>query len=357
MPRSRRIRVSTGIYRDESGLAAVVKVRDIQREQRYPAGTPLEELRRWREATRIELRRLAPAATRGTLQGDAERYLKQIRHLTSARTRRSDLKAWTARYATLSRARITPAVVRETISAWSDAGVAPKTINNRVQTLANLYRTLDGKRTRTPCDDIAPLHVPKTPPIAVDPAIIRRVERKLRQYQRDGWLDDGKTRARFMVLAACGRRPSEVMRTEPEDVDLERRVWSVRDGKGGWSPGLFLNDDMLAAWQAFIAAKAWGPFNTSSFARVLRSCGWPKGVRPYNLRHSVGISLSEAGIDLADIQAVMGHKRIATTRRFYVPVLGGRMEAAGKAIDGRMQWKPRKKRQRRAGRSGPAQAA
>ena len=42
--------------------------------------------------------------------------------------------------------------------------------------------------------------------------------------------------------------------------------------------------------------------------------------------------------------AHMGHTRIATTRKFYVPVLGARLEAAGKAIEGRIGWRPKKKR-------------
>jgi integrase len=341
MPRSPRKRLGEGIYRDATGLSAVVGVRDRQREKRFPFGTPLEELRAWRKRTRVDLEAIAPRATRGTLAADIEAYLRQIKALTSARTRTSELKAWAAKFGKVPRSRLTPAIVRETMGVWADAGVAPKTINNRVQSLATMWRALDGARAMTPCDEITALHVERTPPVAVSPATIRRVATALARREKDGWLPTAKTRARFMVLAACGRRPSELMRAQPEDVDLTRRVWVVRDGKGGWSPGVYLNDDMVAAWQVFIAAQAWGPYNTSSFAEALREAGWPTGVRPYQLRHSVGISLSEAGVDLADVQAHMGHARIATTRKFYVPVLGARLEAAGRAIEGRIGWKPK----------------
>jgi site-specific recombinase XerD len=83
-----------------------------------------------------------------------------------------------------------------------------------------------------------------------------------------------------------------------------------------------------AAWQLFVAAKAWGPFNTGSFAKRLRSAGWPEGVRPYQLRHTVGLALSEAGVDLADVSALLGHSRPLTTRSHYVPVLGSRLQDA-----------------------------
>ena len=87
-------------------------------------------------------------------------------------------------------------------------------------------------------------------------------------------------------------------------------MWAVRDGKGGWSPGCYLTDDAVVAWRLFIQADAWGPYETSSLARVLRAAGWPVGVRPYSLRHTLGQTLSEAGVDLADVGTALGHTRV-----------------------------------------------
>lgn len=145
-----------------------------------------------------------------------------------------------------------------------------------------------------------------------------------------------------MVYAASGRRPSEIMRAQPSDIDLTRRIWRVRDGKGGFTPGgLYLHDDLLAAWQAFIAADAWGTFLPRDFADTLRRRGgWPHDLRLYNLRHSVGIALAEQGTDLADISAWLGHSRPLTTRSHYVPVTTGRMRAAGDHLGSRFGWKP-----------------
>jgi integrase len=139
-----------------------------------------------------------------------------------------------------------------------------------------------------------------------------------------------------MVRAATGRRPVEIMRALPEDVDLERRIWRVSDAKGGWSEGLYLNDDMLEAWRVFAEADAWGAFNTGSMAEVLRAAGWPEGIRPYNLRHSIGIGLSELGHDLADVGGWLGHSDIRTTRSAYVPVLHSRMQRLSESLSGRL---------------------
>lgn len=339
MTRSRRVRLEPNIYQDAFGLAAKVQVGLLSREKRFPADASLRTIHRWISRTRSELADEQPTTKRGTLAVDAERYYKRIAHLASWRERRSEIRAWVARYGPRSRAKITRADVLETRNVWLAEGKAPKTVNHRVAALAHLYRELDGRRARTPCDDVTPLEVPRTPPLAVPPETIRAVYLQLLEHERLGLLRDACTRARFMVMAASGVRASELMRAEPSDVDLERRIWRTRDGKGGLRPGgLYLHDDLLEAWKVFVAAAAWGTFETSSMALVLRHCGWPAGVRPYTLRHSVGIALSESGTDLADVGAWLGHSRVDTTRKFYVPVLAGRMKAVGEVIGGWIKW-------------------
>ena len=334
----KRTRIDTGIYRDRAGYSVMVHANGARRELRFPRDTSLRVLKAARNDLRVRLQHERPKPTRGTLEQDAERYVRQVRYLTSWTERRSEVRAWVARLGRLQRARITSEHVRQAIGDWTEAGPSPKTIKNRVYTLRHLYRTLDGRRALTPCDEVDLPAVPRTIAVAVSPQLIVQVELAMREQERKGRLRSKKTRARFMVLASTGKRPSELMRAEPTDVDLERRVWIVRDGKGGFSPGVYLNDDMLAAWRLFLEADAWGEFSTNSLARRLRSAGWPKNVRPYNLRHSTGIALSERGTDLADIQAFMGHKQIATTRRHYVPVLNSRMQLASEQIDGRFGW-------------------
>ncbi len=73
----RRVRVAEGVYKDRHGLAATVKVNGIQRELRFPAGTPLKTIRARRDELRASLRTL-PAGEQHTLAHDAERYLQQV---------------------------------------------------------------------------------------------------------------------------------------------------------------------------------------------------------------------------------------------------------------------------------------
>lgn len=331
-------KLPTGIYRTKYGFRATLKVGTVNKTKRYPPDTDIALIERWREETRVRLRYKFPKGRRGTLAGDAERYLKQVQHLASYKARRIEVNAWVKALGKTHRQALTAAHVATVRAQWLEDGLSPKTVNNRVQTLKHLYRTLDGKDDATPCDALRPLPVRRTPASVQPVEKVREVADTLAAYERVNRLLDAKTRARFMVLASTGKRPSELMRAEREDVDIERRVWIVRDGKGGYSPGLYLNDDMLAAWQLFISADAWGAYSTNSFARTIRGAGWPTGVKPYNLRHATWITASERGADLSDVQAGAGHKHIATTRRHYVPVLNSRMQKLSELLDGRFGW-------------------
>jgi integrase len=337
MVRGKRVRVARGIYRDRYGYSICVH----RQEHRRPLGTLESTLIALREDLQHRPNESRPRQARGTLADDVDTYIDRVKHLASWRERRSDLRAWVALYGTWARSRVQRQHIIAARLQWLEQGRTPKCINNRVDALRQLYRELGGgdRNVPTPCDHLKPLDVPKTPKRAVPVETILRTYYGLLGFEYLGRLRDSKTRARFMVLASCGVRPSELMRAQPEDVDLDRRVWYTRDGKGGVRPGgLYLHDDLLAALTLFVQAGAWGRYETSAFARTLRSAGWPPGVRPYLLRSSVGIALSESGTDLADISGWLGHSRIDTTRQHYVPILAGRMKAVGESLNGRIGW-------------------
>jgi integrase len=175
----------------------------------------------------------------------------------------------------------------------------------------------------------------------VDVRTIRTVIARLIKQERCGRLRDAKTRARFLVMVTTGQRPVQLARTTERDVSIEKRLWLVPSAKGGEPVDLPLNEEMAAAWQLFIRANAWGTWDSRSFARTLRRSGWPEGIRPYNARHSVGFALSEAGVDLGDIQPFLSHSQLQTTRSFYVPGLHSRLKAASDKLDHRVDFSPR----------------
>lgn len=321
--------------------------------KRFPLGTDPEKLKKERRALVSKAETETPRAERGTLRADAPRYLVMVRHLESWQDRQAHLDAWLRLYGDVPRHKLTAEDVLKARVRWRTVGdegllwpsgkpkparpLTPKTVNHRVNTLRHLYRTLDGKRAPSPCDDIDPLHVEKTPIQRITNELILLVDENLQKMEakRTGPPWNAKTRARFRVFVSTGKRPCEIMRAKTGDVDLEARVWVPRDAKGGFCPGVYLNDDMLAAWRLFIQADAWGQYSTGQFANTIRSAGWPAGVRPYQARHTTWITASERGIDLEDISVGAGHTDPRMTRRVYVPVLNSRLQKMSEVLDGR----------------------
>ena len=66
----------------------------MQRERRFPRGTPIRTIQAWRDETRGSLRTL-PKGAKHTLAHDAKRYLDQIgNQLASIMDRRRNLNRW-----------------------------------------------------------------------------------------------------------------------------------------------------------------------------------------------------------------------------------------------------------------------
>lgn len=341
MKDARRTRVATGIYSDACGFLATVTRRGLRKDLRFPPDTPIAFMERWQVRTRAELDDDAteappeePAPLRGTFAADVDRYLPQIAGRVGYKSDRSHLKAWLVHVGPLTRTRITAAHVRRAIAGWLAAGKSARTVRHRVRVFRELYRTLDGRHAKPPLAGVR-LPIAEDPnPTPVSSVIIQAVAKSLKAGKRheEGYgSDSDKTHARFVVLATTGQRPSQIMRAKPEDVDLVRGIWFVRSAKGGRAIPLPLNPDRVRAWRAFIAADAWGPFDSRSFSKTLRRHGWPKGIRPYTLRHTFAIDHLLAGTDLGDLQGLLGHRQIETTRRFYGPILVARLRKAGRA--------------------------
>ncbi len=333
----KRVRVAVGIFRDAHGFAILWSSGGARHEARLPLDTPVHRLKQYR-AEQLETAAPAPkAADRHGLARDVVRFLRWRKDRPGYKAARSHLRAWVHRFPRKSRWSITADDAQRAVADWQHAELSAQTIAHRVKLLRQVYQTLDGADVRTPLDglDLPPL--PRSRPASVPDDLVLAVAIRLQHQElNDGRMASAKTRARYLVLATTGQRPAQVMRAKPEDVDLSRRLWFVRSAKGDRGALVALNDDMVAAWTLFAQSNAWGPYSSRSFAGTLRRAGWPVGIRPYNLRHTVGMSLSDAGVQLGDISAHMGHSSMDVTRRFYVPAEIARLRAASAALDGRM---------------------
>lgn len=332
----KRHRLATGIYADAYGISIVYYVNGQRApEARFPPNTPLDRLIRWRKTRIGQEQELAPRDCRGSLARDVVQYLKRLKGQPCYKSEKSHLRAWLIRWPRIYRWSISREQIELAIADWRTAGYAARTIRHRCRALEALFHRLDGPRAATPVDDVILPTKPQPRPVSVADIDIAHVAQELVKHEVLKRLRTAKTRARFLVLATHAQRPAELQRARREDLDLSRRLWAVRGAKGSYNLMVPLNDEQAAAWTLFVAAHAWGAYDTRSFVRTLQRCGWPKGIRPYNLRHSTGFALSARGVDLGDIQALFAHTSPETTRRFYVPGQLERLTEATKKLEGR----------------------
>jgi integrase len=352
-----RRKLARNIYEDAAGYrSVVVQVRGVQQELRFDPGTALETLEQQRDQLRADLHDQAPAATRGTLTHDATRYLKQIAGRPGFKADRSHLRAWLDKFGTWPRSRLKAEDVRTALAAWRTAGThvggrgirkrtatkAPaseKTLKERWRVLKHLYKTLDGPKAKTPCDDVERPKPAAATPVGVDIRLVQKVADALAQ-RAHGTPVRSQARqdyARYVMLTTTAQRPAQLVRAIAEDFHVKAQFWIVRGAKGGPTHAIHLNKEMRAAVRLFLAAGALGEYDDKKLLALTRAHGWPKTIRLYNARHSVAIDAIEAGADLGDVQALLGHASIDTTRRFYAGIFRLRQKDVGKRLQGRLK--------------------
>lgn len=140
-----------------------------------------------------------------------------------------------------------------------------------------------------------------------------------------------KYRAIFMAMYGAGLRISEAASLSPENIDSERMVIHVVEGKGRKDRFVMLSKELLLVlrecWEThrsrqwlFPGEKPDTHINPTTvrqvFKRVLRASGISKKASPHTLRHSFATHLLEDGVDLRAIQILMGHSSITTTAKY-----------------------------------------
>ncbi len=315
----KRVRVAQGVYRDRHGLAATVKVNGVQREIRFPPGTPLKTIRAQRDELRASLRRL-PASARHTLGHDAGRYLEQVENtLVSFADRRRDLNAWLPRFGHL-RTLALPShlgALNGQLHAWRET-LSAMSCNHRRHALTNLVRVLYGRRSAGELVDLV-----RFPPAPPRPRWIDR------QHIADvlSQLTPGSmTRVRLELMHWTGMRPSQMGRLRAEDFRLDEPIpyVAVPRGKGGRLAAVPLVPEGISAARAFLDSGAFGPWSRGSANKSLRAAARRAGRAPftvYQIRHSFASGLRRAGTDVADIQDMYGHTRPETTMIYAPPEL------------------------------------
>ena len=140
-------------------------------------------------------------------------------------------------------------------------------------------------------------------------------------------------RVYFLVTYSLGLRLNEALTLEVRDISAQTGRIHVRNGKGGKDRFVPLPKLILNALRAFWRhhrnpqllfpnpsdniALTRTPMNRNSvqsaFKAVLQTCGIHRQLSIHSLRHSFATHLLEAGVDLREIQSLLGHASPTTT--------------------------------------------
>jgi integrase/recombinase XerD len=140
-----------------------------------------------------------------------------------------------------------------------------------------------------------------------------------------------KHRAILTTCYAAGLRISETISLKPTDIDSQRMVIRVDQGKGQKDRYVMLSPRLLETLRSYFRAvrpNGWlfegdvrgQPINRSSVELACQKARQLSGIRkpitPHSLRHGFAVHLLESGTDVRTIQLLLGHRSLATTARY-----------------------------------------
>ncbi len=138
-----------------------------------------------------------------------------------------------------------------------------------------------------------------------------------------------KYHAMLMSLYAAGLLITEACQLRPEDIDSKRMLIHVRAGKGQKDRYTVLSQRFLVVLRDYFREhrpKSWlfpgrsaaGHISATTARQVFHlavaSAGIQKKVTPHVLRHCFATHLLESGVDIAVIQALLGHSSLRATQ-------------------------------------------
>jgi len=136
-----------------------------------------------------------------------------------------------------------------------------------------------------------------------------------------------KHRAMLSVIYSCGLRRGELLNLRIVDLDKERNLIRIVQGKGRKDRYVPYSDKLKGVLREYymkykpkeylFEGQGGGPYSARSIAKVLEHSVERSGVRKdvhlHTLRHSFATHLLEAGTDIRFIQEILGHSSPKTT--------------------------------------------
>ena len=202
-----------------------------------------------------------------------------------------------------------------------DRKLAPQTVKQHVAAIRFFF--LHTLKRHYPADAF---HYPKSPQRL--PLILSKEEVKRMIDAATSLLH----RTLLMTLYSTGMRRAELTRLKVSDIDSNRMVIHIRQGKGGKDRDVPLSPKLLETLREYWRWKKPRVYLFPGEAKqgsngdhltpkavyhackgAARRAGITKGIGPHTLRHSFATHLVESGADLRTIQLLLGHASLNHT--------------------------------------------
>ncbi|MGE5269984.1 MAG: tyrosine-type recombinase/integrase [Thiohalocapsa sp.] len=156
-----------------------------------------------------------------------------------------------------------------------------------------------------------------------------------------------KARVALTTAYAAGLRVSEVAALKVADIESDRMVMRIENGKGGKQRYVMLSAPLLGVLRSYWRLTKPSPYlfpgrtpdkpiEPTVLHAACRSAaaaaGIDKRVSVHVLRHSFATHLLESGTDIRIIQVLLGHENLSTTAR-YTRVSTGLIAATASPLD------------------------
>lgn len=164
-----------------------------------------------------------------------------------------------------------------------------------------------------------------------------------------------RERAAMEIAYAAGLRLNEVLHLRVTDIDSERMIMRVEQGKGKKDRNVMLSPALLVTLRAYwrqSRPRVWlfpghggkRPLHATvvqrAFQHAKQEARITKPVSFHSLRHSFATHLLEAGVDVRTIQVLLGHRSLGSTQR-YVHVAGDYLRQTRSPLDALKPVSPR----------------
>jgi integrase/recombinase XerD len=202
----------------------------------------------------------------------------------------------------------------------TETGVRPPTINATVTALRFFFKvTVDRPETTR---HLVFVYEPRKLPRILPPEDVLRLLEAA---------PNPKSKAALSVAYGAGLRAMEVVALKTTDIDSQRMLLRVEQGKGRKDRFAMLSPKLLALlrdWYRIARPRLYmfpgrdkiGPMTPRQLNRICHMAaelaGLPAWIAPHTLRHSFATHLLEQNIDVRVIQVLLGHAKLDTTARY-----------------------------------------